>query len=294
MDKILEEYKGKVKVVWRDFPLDFHQDAMPAAIAARVAGEQGKFWEMHKKLFENQRQLDRASLEKYAGELGLNVGKVKAALDSKKYEDAIKADMAMGTKIGVRGTPASFVNGTFLSGAQPFEAFKARIDTELAKAEALVKSGVPKAKVYAEIMKKAGGGPGPGGRRAREPGAEPEPDQDETVHPVVVGKAPSRGPKNAPITMVVFSDFQCPFCSQGGTDHRAAGEGISRARSGLSGRTSRSASTRTPSRRPSPPGWRVKAASSGRCTRSCSRTSRRWIGPAWRSTPGSWGWTWAS
>jgi protein-disulfide isomerase len=95
---------------------------------------------MHKKLFDNQQQLDRASLEKYAAELGLNVGKVKAALDSKKYEDGIKADMAMGTKIGVRGTPASFVNGTFLSGAQPFEAFKARIDTELAKAEALVKA----------------------------------------------------------------------------------------------------------------------------------------------------------
>ena len=67
MDKVLEEYKGKVRVVWRDFPLDFHQNAMPAAIAAREAGAQGKFWEMHKKLFENQRQLDRASLEKYAG-----------------------------------------------------------------------------------------------------------------------------------------------------------------------------------------------------------------------------------
>jgi protein-disulfide isomerase len=213
LDRIMEENKGKVKVVWRDFPLDFHQDAIPAAIAARVAGESGKFWDMHKKLFENQRQLDRASLEKYAGELGLNVAKLKSALDTKKYEDAIKADMAMGTKIGVRGTPASFVNGTFLSGAQPYEAFKARVDAEMAKAEAMVKSGVPRAKLYAEIMKKAGAAPAPAAA-AREPGAEPEPDQDETVHEVVVGKAPARGPKNAPITMVVFSDFQCPFCSK--------------------------------------------------------------------------------
>ena len=213
MDKILEEYKGKVKVVWRDFPLDFHQDAMPAAAVAREAGAQGKFWQMHKVLFANQQRLDRASLEKYAAEMGLNVSKVKAALDSKKYEAAIRADMEMGSKIGVRGTPASFINGTFLSGAQPFEAFKARIDTELAKAEALVKGGVARSKVYDEIMKKAGSAPAQAAA-PRDPSAPPEPDQDEKVHAVTAGKAPSRGPKNAPITMIVYSDFQCPFCSR--------------------------------------------------------------------------------
>ena len=84
MDKILEEYKGKVRVVWRDLPLPFHNNAMPAAIAARAAGEQGKFWEMHKKLFENQQALDRPALEKYASELGLNMGKFKAALDAQQ------------------------------------------------------------------------------------------------------------------------------------------------------------------------------------------------------------------
>jgi len=78
--KILEEYPGKVRLVWRDFPLPFHQEATPAAIVARVAGEQGKFWEMHDKLYENQRTLDRASLERYAQEVGVNVAKVKAAL----------------------------------------------------------------------------------------------------------------------------------------------------------------------------------------------------------------------
>ena len=209
MDKILEEYKGKVRVAWRDFPLDFHKDAMPAAIVARVAKAEGKFWEMHKKLFENQTALDRASLEKYAQEVGVNVGKVKAALDSKKYEAEIKADMEMGAKIGVRGTPASFINGTFLSGARPYEQFKERIDAELAKAEALVAKGTPRSKVYDEIMKSAGTAPTP-----KAPDAEAGPEDDQTVYKIDVGKSPSRGPKNAPITVVVFSDFQCPFCSR--------------------------------------------------------------------------------
>ncbi len=215
MDKILEEYKGKVRVVWRDFPLDFHQNALPAAIVARVAGEEGKFWQMHKKLFENQQALDRPSLEKYAAELGVNVGKVKAALDKKKYEKEVMADMAMGQKIGVRGTPASFVNGIFVSGARPFEQFKAVIDKELAKAEALVSKGVPEAKVYDEIMKTAAATVAAAPAAAKKaPDAEPTPETDQTIFKVDAGKSPSRGPKNAPVTLVLYSDFQCPFCKR--------------------------------------------------------------------------------
>jgi protein-disulfide isomerase len=208
--KVADEYKGKVRFVWRDFPLDFHQNAMPAAIASRVANAEGKFWQMHDKLFTNQQTLDRASLEKYAQEVGVNVGHVRSALDTRKYENEIKADMAMGQKVGVSGTPAFFINGVFLSGAQPYEAFKATIDQELTKAEALVKKGTPKAKVYDEIMKTAGAAPAPA-RAAAEPGG---PDSDQTVYKVEIGKSPVRGPKKAPITVVLFSDFQCPFCSR--------------------------------------------------------------------------------
>jgi protein-disulfide isomerase len=210
MDRILDEYKGKVRIAWRDFPLDFHQHALPAAIAARVAGEQGKFWQMHKKLFDNQQALDRASLEKYAQELGLNMAKFKKALDDRKYEAEIKADMAGGQKIGVQGTPAFFINGVFLSGAQPFEAFKTRIDAELKKAEELVKKGTPKAKVYEAIMKTAQAAPA----APAAPSEPAGPEADQTAVKVDVGDAPAKGPKNAPITMVVFSDFQCPFCKR--------------------------------------------------------------------------------
>src|SRR6185295_2034889 len=92
--KVMDTYKGKVRVLWKDLPLPFHQNAMPAAIAARAAGEQGKFWEFHDKLFANQQTLDAATYEKYANELHLNLGKFKAALASDKLKKAVEADSA--------------------------------------------------------------------------------------------------------------------------------------------------------------------------------------------------------
>jgi protein-disulfide isomerase len=212
--KVMDEYKGKVRVAWRDMPLPFHPNAMPAAIAARAAGEQGKFWEMHDKIFANQASMDRATYEKYAQELGLNMGKFKAALEAQKGKSEIEADAAAGNKLGARGTPAFFINGKFLSGAQPFEAFKAKIDDELKGAEAIVSKGTPKAKVYDVIMKDAKTelAAAPAGQPA--PEAEKTPDQDQTVYPVTPGNSQARGPKNAQITMVIFSDFQCPFCKR--------------------------------------------------------------------------------
>jgi protein-disulfide isomerase len=212
IEKVMEEYKGKVRVVWRDLPLPFHPNAMPAAIAARAAGDQGKYWEMHDKIFANQQTLDRPTYEKYAQELGLNMGKFKAALDAEKGKDAIQADAAGGGKIGARGTPAFFINGKFLSGAQPFEQFKAKIDEELKTAEGLVAKGTPKAKVYEVLMKDAKSevpaAPAGGGE------AEKGPEQDKTVFKVEAGSSHSKGDKNAALQVVIFSDFQCPFCSR--------------------------------------------------------------------------------
>jgi protein-disulfide isomerase len=212
INQVMKEYGGKVRVAWRDLPLPFHPNAMPAAIAARAAGEQGKFWEMHDKIFADQAHMDRPTYEKYAGELGLNMAKFKAALDAEKGKDAIKADSDSGAKIGARGTPAFFINGKFLSGAQPFEMFKTKIDEELKNAEALVSKGTPKAKVYDVLMKDAkaevpaaaaGGG-----------GEEKGPEQDTKVWTVNAGTSYSKGAKAAPLQVVIFSDFQCPFCSR--------------------------------------------------------------------------------
>jgi protein-disulfide isomerase len=212
--KVMDEYKGKVRVAWRDLPLPFHPNAMPAAIAARAAGEQGKFWEMHGKIFANQQQLDRPTFEKYAQELGLNMGKFKAALDANKGKELVEADAAAGNKIGARGTPAFFINGKFLSGAQPFESFKAKIDEELKTAEALVAKGTPKAKVYDTLMKEAKAEVPAAPAAAKGGGEEKGPEQDTTVYKVSAGNSASKGPKNPMLDVIVFSDFQCPFCKR--------------------------------------------------------------------------------
>ena len=114
-------------------PLPYHNNAMPAAEASLAANEQGKFWEYHDKLFANQQALDRPSLEKYAEELGLNMGKFKAALDSGKFKAQITKDQADAQKAGASGTPTFLINGTKLVGAQPVDKFKELIDAELKK-----------------------------------------------------------------------------------------------------------------------------------------------------------------
>jgi protein-disulfide isomerase len=158
--RILGEYKGEVRLAWRDMPLPFHPQAKDAAIAARAAGEQGKYWEMHDKLLgggEGAAQLDKAGLEKHADELGLDVNAFNAATERAELAKSVDADAAVGAKLGVVGTPAFFINGKFLSGSQSFEVWKKKIDEELKAARKLVAKGTPKAKVYAVIMRSARG-----------------------------------------------------------------------------------------------------------------------------------------
>ncbi|HCE30750.1 TPA: disulfide bond formation protein DsbA [Candidatus Daviesbacteria bacterium] len=124
---------GKVKLYFRNFPLGFHQYAQKAAEASECANEQGKFWEYHNKLFENQNSLDTDSLKKYASGLGLDAGKFNSCLDSGKMKSIVQKDFDDGAKYGVTGTPAFFINGIIVVGAQPYEAFKQIIDQELNK-----------------------------------------------------------------------------------------------------------------------------------------------------------------
>lgn len=153
LSTLAEEYRGRVRFVWKDLPLPFHTNALNAAIAAREAKAQGKFWEMKKLLLTNQSALDRTSLERYAKELGLDLGRFSAALDRQVWKSAVEADVAQAGQLGVHGTPVFFINGMRVIGAQPAEVFRARIDEELKKAQRLVAQGVERARVYETLMR---------------------------------------------------------------------------------------------------------------------------------------------
>jgi protein-disulfide isomerase len=131
-DKVLAAYPGKVRLVFRDYPLDFHTKAQKASEAGHCAHEQGKFWEMHDKMFDAQDKIDVADLKAAAKGLGLDASKFDECLDSGRMATRVKENLEAGQAAGVSGTPAFFVNGRLLSGAQPLERFKEIIDAELA------------------------------------------------------------------------------------------------------------------------------------------------------------------
>ncbi|PIN75476.1 disulfide bond formation protein DsbA [Candidatus Woesearchaeota archaeon CG10_big_fil_rev_8_21_14_0_10_37_12] len=135
LPQIQENYidTGKVKLVFRDFPLPFHPNAQKASEAAECADEQSKFWEMHDVLFEHQTALSSANLKQYAADLGLDTDQFNDCLDSGKFADEVKKDNTDGQIVGVSGTPTFFINGIQITGAQPYAAFEQVIEAELAK-----------------------------------------------------------------------------------------------------------------------------------------------------------------
>lgn len=132
VQQVLKDYDGKVKMVFRDFPLGFHASATPAAVAANCAGKQGKYWEMFDQIMPNQRELEEADLVKYAQNAKVDIGKWQECRKDPAEVAEVQKDQADGAALGVTGTPAFFINGIMLSGAQPYEQFKTLIDRELA------------------------------------------------------------------------------------------------------------------------------------------------------------------
>ncbi len=185
LPKIREAYGDQVEFVYKHFPLSFHQYAQKAAEASECARDQGKFWEYHDILFENPNALDVSSLKKYAADLGLDAAAFNECLDQDKKKDLVLKDMAEGQQRGVTGTPAFFIGGQKISGAQPFEVFKNAIESAM-RGEAR------------EAPAAAASQPSPPARKV-----EASADDD-----------PVKGSKEAPVTIIEFSDFQCPFCGK--------------------------------------------------------------------------------
>jgi protein-disulfide isomerase len=215
LDQVRTTYgPDKVRMVWKNNPLPFHQNAKPAAEAAQgvfmTAGNDG-FWKFHDNAFKNQSALGDDAYLKWAQEAGVkDMAAFKAGLASHKWADKVDKDLNDGKAAGVQGTPSFFVNGVFINGAQPFDNFKKTIDQELQKAQAKIAAGTPKSRVYIEATKD---------NKKNAPPAAKEEDQGDkedtkTVFRVPVGTSPVLGSPNALVTIVEFSDFQCPFCSR--------------------------------------------------------------------------------
>jgi protein-disulfide isomerase len=213
LDQVRQTYgPDKVRVVWKNNPLPFHPNAKPAAEAAQgvfaMAGNDA-FWKFHDTAFKNQSALGEDSYVKWAQEAGVkDVAAFKAGLGSHKWEDKVDKDLNEGKAAGVQGTPSFYVNGIFINGAVPFDNFKNTIDQELPKAQAKAAAGTPKSRVYVEMSKE--------NKKNAPVAKEPEAAQedDKTVFRVPVGNSAVLGSPNALVTIIEFSDFQCPFCSR--------------------------------------------------------------------------------
>ncbi len=206
--QIRETYgPSKVRIVWKNSPLPFHAHAKPAAEAAmgvfQLSGNEA-FWQFHDLAFRNQRELTEANFEIWAAQAGVaDLGAFKAGLVSNRWAEKVDADLANAKAVGVNGTPASFINGKLLSGAQPFEKFKEFIDGELAAVAAAPSKDVYVARAKVNFKAPA----------ARDEDGE-EHEDTKTIWAVPLGNAPARGPKTAQVTIVEFADFQCPFCKR--------------------------------------------------------------------------------
>lgn len=132
LDQLAERYPDDLRIVWKDFPLSSHGRAKPAAIAARCAGDQGRYWEMSDLLLANQQALTESDIAGYARRVGLSIEDFQRCLTEGRHDAALQADVELGRRVGVQVTPTFFINGVLLAGAQPIERFQALIERELA------------------------------------------------------------------------------------------------------------------------------------------------------------------
>ncbi|WP_437307658.1 thioredoxin domain-containing protein [Sorangium sp. So ce388] len=194
----------RLRVVWKHFPLSFHKNARPAHLAAetvfRLGGAEA-FWRFHQLAFANQRSLTPGSFEAWAAEAGVDREAFRAAFEQQQHAPKIDQDIEAGRAAQIRGTPASFINGVFISGAQPIDKVRTVLDEQLRAAEDLRRSGVPRERLYAVLSAQ---------NKARAPTLPAL--EDTTVWKVPVDGSPTRGNPSAPVTLVMFVDLECRFC----------------------------------------------------------------------------------
>ncbi|MCA9683196.1 MAG: thioredoxin domain-containing protein [Myxococcales bacterium] len=204
--KLEEAYPGKIRFAYKAFPLNSHPYAMEAALIGYSVHAQGKFWDWHNLVFAGPR-VDQQRMEGYLEQLGLDQSRIAAELASLKYAPAVRRDLRTAKRLRLTSTPVFFINGRPLPGARPQPIFEHMVEQELSLAEGLATQGVAAAELYDYVTRY-------GYTAIVYEDERPSLDED-TVYPVAIGDAPARGRADAPITIVAFSDFQCPFCAKG-------------------------------------------------------------------------------
>jgi protein-disulfide isomerase len=191
IEELLRTNSQKIRFIFKHNPLPFHAHSILAHEAAMAAGAQGKFWEMHDLLFANQGRIGKDDLLRYAKQLGLNIDLFQNALESHLYRPMIDENLEEAKGLGVTGTPTFFVNGKQIVGAQSLQVLQAAVDHAL---------GLP-------ANPSAGTDAQPTGNGAGTP-------LSDRIEKVEITGSPIRGPTDGPVTIVEFSDFQCPFCAR--------------------------------------------------------------------------------
>jgi protein-disulfide isomerase len=202
--RVLESGEGSVRLAWKHQPLSMHPNAVPAARAAEAARLQGRFWEMHDRLFAGQANLSESLYLESARALGLDLDRFRSDSASQAVLARIAEDQGLANRVGAQGTPTMFVNCRKLVGAQPFEAIQALVAEESARADALLARGVRPAELYGRLCADNVAA----GARLAEAAAR------GAGSIAVRADDPVRGDRKAPVTVIEFSDFQCPFCAR--------------------------------------------------------------------------------
>ncbi|MEM7157769.1 MAG: thioredoxin domain-containing protein [Myxococcota bacterium] len=201
--EVLED-NDDVRLIFKHHPLPMHAQAIPAARAAWAAHQQGKFWPMHEHLFKVNGKVD--DIDQVAERMGLDVDRFKRDMLSEAASEALESDRYAASVLGIGSTPHFVINGRHVRGALAESHWERVIELERSEAQVIVDGGVAPAGVYDALMAKAKK------KRAKPATRGPDPAKRHVV-PVGEGR-PSLGPADALVTVIEFSDFQCPFCSR--------------------------------------------------------------------------------
>jgi protein-disulfide isomerase len=211
IERLRRDYAADLRYVFKHNPLPFHEQAKPAAVAAQAVlalGGPRAFERFTATLFDHRKRLGEDLFYEAALDVGIGESVLRAALRDPRFVEQVERDMATAQELDAHGVPAFFLNGVKVSGAQPYDAFRAAVEEELPRVRALARDGLAPAAVYVARTRDNFAEAPPS------PAAATGPAEDTTLHRVPVGSSPVDGSARALVTIVEFSGFQCPFCKR--------------------------------------------------------------------------------